>query len=291
MITILAGTSYVPIPMMCRSGPALALRMAAYGSEGTKNMPFDESSIWEQVNAGHSCDWYKAAGKFVPIHIRAYLRSPVIADEWLPLDGLLLYQAHRFQAGGGPEVTVPGGHETNSVARLPLDTVRFGRRDWFYKSSWAQWPDHTVEGQDYWNKRVDSQWLDLVDFGNRRGKVVTRQGRYKSYHMPIFYRSALWIDWYCVGCIDSLRLLLPIVTHIGKKGSQGWGRVRKWVIEPWPEDWSVWCDGQLMRGVFERDVMELIQQHGKYRPFEIAHYGVRPSYYKKNNQYKLAVPA
>lgn len=252
---------------------------------------FDESKIWEQVEAGHACDWHKAISGFEPLHIRAHLRTPVVADEWMSLDGLLLYQVHRFQAGGGPEAAVPGGSRTNSVARLPLATVRFGQRDWFYRCSWAQWPEHTVEGQDYWNKRFDSRFADLIDFEGRRGKVTIKSGQYKAYHMPIFYRAALWIDWYAVGCRAALELLLSTVTHLGKKSSQGWGRVIEWQIEPWPEDWSMWCDGRLMRGVFERDALEFIQQHGKCESFEIAHYGVRPPYYKGENQYRLAVPA
>lgn len=254
-------------------------------------MPFDRDKLDRMCNAGHALDWHKPAGKFEPLRIRAHLRTPVVADEWMPLDGLILYQAHRYQAGGGPEATIPGGHNTNTVARLPIDTVRFGRRDWYYKCSWAQWPDHAVEGQDYWNKRFDSQFADLVDFGGRRGKVKIKSGQYKAYHMPIFYRATLWIDWYAVACRKSMELLLSTVTHIGKKGSQGWGRVAEWQIDSWPEDWSVWCDGRLMRGVFQRDAMEYVKEIRQYKPFQIAHYGVRPSYYKKNNQYKLAVPA
>ncbi len=234
-------------------------------------------------------DWHKVAGAFEPLHVRAYLRTPVVADRFLPLDGLLLYQAHRALAGCGPQQTIPGGQPTNTVSRLPLATVRFGQRDWYYKCSWAQW-SHDVEGSDYWNKRFDSQFADLIDFGNRRGKVIVEQGEYKAYHMPIFYHAACWVDWYCVGSRAALEFLLPIATHIGKKSSQGWGRVSHWVIESWPEDWSVWCDGRLMRGVPERDALELIQRAGRFEPFNIMHYGVRPPYYRKNNQMRLAVP-
>jgi CRISPR type IV-associated protein Csf3 len=234
-------------------------------------------------------DWHKTAGALEPIHIRAYLRTPVIADRFLPLDGLLLYQAHRALAGGGPEQTIPGGEQTNTVSRLPLGTVRHGRRDWYYKCSWAQW-SHTVEGRDHWNKRFDSAIADMVDFQGKRGKVIIEQGKYRAYHMPVFYRSALWIDWYAVGCLASLQYLLQIVTHIGKKASQGWGRVKEWVVEPWPDDWSTWVDGRLMRGVPQKDALAFVQQSRKFAPFDILHYGIRPSYYRANNQMSLAVP-
>jgi CRISPR type IV-associated protein Csf3 len=139
-----------------------------------------------------------------------------------------------------------------------------------------------VEGCDYWNKRFDSRYADLVDFGGRRGKVIIEKGPYKAYHMPIFYRAALWVEWYCVGDKAAIEYLLSTVTHIGKKTSQGWGRVIRWEIESWPEDWSVWRGDRLMRGIPVEDV------GGK--PFRLLYYGIRPSYWQRENQMPLAVP-
>lgn len=216
-----------------------------------------------------------------PLHIRAWLRTAVVADQWLPLDGVLLYQAHR-DAMGPQIVTIPGEYSAQGISTLPLAIEHPGRRIWYYRCSWAQW-SHDVEGRDYWNKRFDSAFADLVDFGNRRGKVIVGEGRYKAYHMPIFYRAALWIDWWCVGDRAEIEYLLSTVTHLGKKAVQGWGRVIRWEIEPCAEDWSVWRDGELMRGVPAQDV----EGRGM---FNIAHYGIRPSYWYRHNQMPLAVP-
>jgi len=219
-----------------------------------------------------------------PLHVRAYLRTPVIADRWLPLDGALLYQAHRDLLG--PQtVTIPGEYTTvNGVSTLPLVIEHPGRRNWYYRCSWARW-SHDVEGSDHWNKRFDSQFAHLVDFENRRGKVIIEQGQYKAYHMPVFYRAALWVEWWCVGDKAKIKYLLSTVTHLGKKSVQGWGRVIRWEIEPCADDWSVWRDGQLMRGVPTEDVCDL------HIPFNLAHYGIRPSYWKQSNQMPLAVPS
>ena len=204
-----------------------------------------------------------------PLHIRAWLRAGVVSDKWLPLDGILLYQAHRDKSGARI-VTLPGRYTNNGVATIPLAIEHPGRRNWFYRCSWAHW-SHDVEGQDHWNKRFRMNLADLVDFGKRRGKVVIKRGKYKAYHMPIFYRSALWIEWYCVGDKTEIEFLLSTVTHVGKTQSQGWGRVAKWLVEPWPEDWSVWHDGELMRGIPTEDVA------GMNRTFTIKNYGIRPS--------------
>jgi hypothetical protein len=216
-----------------------------------------------------------------PLRIRAWLRTGVIADRWLPLDGVLLYQAHRDMMG--PQVvTIPGDYSCQGASTLPLAIEHPGRRNWYYRCSWAQW-SHQVEGTDHWNKRFDSSLADLVDFRGRRGKVIVGEGQFKAYHMPVFYRAALWIEWYCIGDRTEIESLLCTLTHLGKKGVQGWGRVIRWEIEPCMEDWSVWREGKLMRGIPGEDVPE-------HMPVNLAHYGIRPSYWKSENQTMLAVP-
>lgn len=226
---------------------------------------------------------YRDRYNLEPLHIRAYLRSGVVADRWLPLDGILLYQAHRRQAGV-QIVTIPGEYSAQGPVTLPLGIIRPGRKNWYYQCSWAQW-SHNVEGKDYWNKRFDSIFADLVDFSDRRGKVVIEAGQYKAYHMPIFYRVALWAEWYCVGDKAEIEQLLSTMTHLGKKGAQGWGRVSDWLIESIPDDWSVWRNGKLMRGIPAEDAIGV----GVF-DFKLGNYGIRPSYWKKSNQKDLVMP-
>lgn len=222
--------------------------------------------------------------RFEPLKVTAHLRVGVVADQWLPLDGILLYQACR-DAFGPQLATLPGGSPEKQGIEMPLLIVHPGEPDRYYACSWAQpQPWWLAEGRDHWNKRFDSQFAGLIDFRGRRGKVIIEQGRYKAYHMPIFYRIARQIEWYCMGDPSGLRFLLSTVTHIGKKGSQGWGRVIRWEIEPWTEDWSVWRGKKLTRGVPARDVAD------KDRPFNVAVYGIRPSYYRKENQMALMIP-
>jgi len=219
---------------------------------------------------------------FIPLHVRAWLRSPVIADRWLPLDGVLFYQACRERCG--PQiVTTPGTYavELESI-RLPMAIEHPGQQNWYYRCSWARW-SHEIEGTDHWSKHFNSALADLIDFGKRRGKVIIEQGRYKAYFMPVFYRAALWVEWYCVGDKTEIEYLLSTVTHIGKKGVQGWGRVMHWEIVPCEADWSIWRDGRLMRGVPYEDLTPGIMVN-------FANYGIRPSYWRRENQMMLAVP-
>lgn len=214
-------------------------------------------------------------GSHEPLHVRAHLRTAVIADRYLPLDGILFYQAMRNEHG--PQVvTIPGQCILCEEDTLPLAVANDGTPEWYYRCSWARW-SHEVEGRDYWNKRFDAQFSDLIDFSKRRGKVLIEQGRYKAYHMPVFYRAASWVEWWCVGDRERIEYLLSCCAHIGKKTAQGWGRVSQWEIEEAPEDWSVWRDDELMRGI----------------PGELGdlqHYGIRPSYWLPANQTMLVMP-
>lgn len=219
------------------------------------------------------------------LRVRACLRSGVISDRWLPLDGLLFYQAVRRDLGP-QELTLPGasmlqqpkGAET--INRLPLKYVH--AKDWYYHCSWARW-SHTEEGQDHWNKRFDVGFADLVDFRGRRGRVTIEKNEYKAYHMPLWYNAALWVEWYCVGDRRDIEELLSTVTHIGKKTSQGWGRVSRWEIEPIEDDWSIWQGDKLMRGIPR-------YHWPKERPANTSLYGIRPSYWDRRNQVELVMP-
>ena len=217
-----------------------------------------------------------------PLHVRAYLRTGVVSDRYLPLDGVLLYHSARQRLGdrvaADPGATIPG---QQAKVRVPIGMEHAGTPDWYYKCSWAQWPEHAVEARDYWNKRFDLSLADLIDFHGRRGRVVIEQNDYKSYHMPLYYRAALWVDWYCVGDECDIRSLLGLVTHLGKKTVQGWGRVARWAVTPIAEDRSVWDGGRLMRG---------IPSHLAPGDHLQAWYGVRPSYWRRENQMMLAMP-
>jgi CRISPR type IV-associated protein Csf3 len=228
-----------------------------------------------------------ASPEYAPLRVRAWLRTPVVSDQWLPLDGALLYQSTRADLGS-QDTTIPGASllaqpkgEEMRGGRLPLAIVH--AKDWYYRCSWAQWGPF-VDGQDHWAKRFDMSLADLVDFHGKRGKIDTSAAAYKAYRMPVFYRSALWVEWYLVGKVDDLTPLVFTITHLGKKTSQGWGRVALWEIEPMEMDWSIWRENRLMRGIpryhFPKD----------REPERIGLYGVHPSYWDKRNQIELVLP-
>jgi hypothetical protein len=218
-----------------------------------------------------------------PMRVRAYLRTGVISDRYLPLDGVLLFQAAR-RTFGPRDATLPGqsrGHSPKHVHGLVPLVERNPGRQWYYACSFAQWPEHVAEGKDYWNKRFDNGYAELLDLGRQR-KVNVGEGRYRSYHMPVFYLAALWVEWYAVGNIDAVRSLLADVWALGKKTVQGFGRVARWEVEPWPEDWSEWRRGQPMRAIPASALPAT--------PTNLRLWGFRPSYWLPENQALCLMP-
>jgi CRISPR type IV-associated protein Csf3 len=216
----------------------------------------------------------RAANGFEPLKITARLQSPVISDAALPIDGILYYMWHREQFGR-QDITLSGiSDELPGSALLPLERRNTHVPEWFYAASWAQWDGVVTEGTDHWNKRLDIGLTDYLEIP--KSKLDISAGRYKSYHMPVFTRHALAVHWYVVSNKDSIWRLLKFVTNIGKKGSQGYGAVLDWSMEP-TEDYSErGADGRLMRAIPSATGTRLI--------------GYRPSYWNPRHQAMCEVP-
>lgn len=214
---------------------------------------------------------------FEPLRITATPQCGIISDAYLPLDAVLYYQVMRERLGE-QTVTIPGQSYGGPVDHaLPLKQLNSHTRQWFYAASFAQWPEHATEGTDYWNKRMDLSLIDLVDWRGRKPRLEVSAGRYKAYHMPVYYRHALSVTWYVVGDKAELERLLRFVTHLGKKGTQGWGSILRWAVESVPYDWSVRSTtGKLMRAVPD--------------PESPTVYGLRPSYWLPKHQFPCQLP-
>jgi CRISPR type IV-associated protein Csf3 len=202
--------------------------------------------------------------------------APVMGDLTLPLDSILHYLVHR-EAYGSEEFTTPGAPTVVDGCKdtsLPLARVDEHGPMWFYAASFAQWGDYYVDGGDHWSRRFAMGRVKYLD--ERKVSVDIASGRFKSYRMPVFYRHALEIHWYAVGLQRRIAELLPHMTHIGKKTSQGWGAVTEWRVEKVPEDFSVYGPrGELMRAVpAEGGILS----------------GFRPSYWYSKNQAPCRIP-
>lgn len=168
-------------------------------------------------------DHYAALPKR-PLIIVAEMATPIIHAEphCTHLDSILAFGALTTF----PVESIHGAGGVSAVP-LPLDLV------WVSPDGlplWACTPLRPVarhlDGKEYWHKRYP---VDRAAFGQRLNAVTTA-GRWKEYRTPVSTAQADRLDAMCIGHADEIRALLDVVTHIGKKGSMGYGRVARWSV-------------------------------------------------------------
>ena len=213
---------------------------------------------------------------FRPLRVTAHLAAPIASDFMIPLDGVLYYHAMREQHGV-QEFTQPGqDHAVRATAvSLPFLRHREETPQWFYACSWAQWPERYASGMTHWNKRLDVPEARFLE--SRSARIDTKSGRYKAYHMPLYYRHARSVFWWVVADPQWLRRMLGWVVALGKKTQMGWGAVSRWEVAPAPADYSIRdAAGELVRAVPSAA--------------GTAHMGYRPSYWLPKNQALCELP-
>lgn len=164
---------------------------------------------------------------------------------------------------------------------LPLVKGEDGR--WKSSSGFYIQYDEITE---YWHKRFNDSEAGLyLDFKGKRGKVNTQAGETKAYRMPQVIRVISDVEFYAVGDIEEVRRLLnTYITNIGKKGAQGYGYVKEWIVEEWHEDWAEYGPYGIMRPTpFDAKQMPK-------REYQIRVYGIKPPYWLKENQKVCVIP-
>ena len=118
---------------------------------------------------------------------------------------------------------------------LPLARCIPSSGPWHWAATCA-WPDPIPDSFDvhYWTGRVDHRHLEHLTA--TLPKVVSdRQGRYRARRMPLITTPCLTLTWHAVGDAARIRALLADVHALGKKRSQGEGRVLSWTITDAPQ--------------------------------------------------------
>lgn len=217
--------------------------------------------------------------EFQPLHIRAYLQTPIICDRYLPLDGIIFNQFIREKFGAKSH-TLPrqSTNKEYSGFNLPLQKRNMNEEEWYYACSFAVFPTIALRDKHEYAKRFDFHEAGTyADFEGRRGRIDTARGEFKNYFVKEYTWSTPYVDWYARGIKDELEKLLAFCTHIGKKSSQGCGSLLCWEVMETDKDWYKNDDkGNLMRAI--------PSQNGQY------YYGIRPAYWHPRHQAKVLLP-
>lgn len=160
-----------------------------------------------------------------PLQVTGYLLNgyiPSASNGALHLDGVLssaVFAAHpcyfRMIAAA-------------TVAPLPLKRLWQSDEGIILYASGDFVPETDCKGQEYWHKRYPTDRNEW----SKKLNANTTAGQYKDYRVPVDVRITPKITALCIGNQAEIERLLSYITHVGKKSSQGFGRVAKWEVGP-----------------------------------------------------------
>jgi hypothetical protein len=91
---------------------------------------------------------------------------------------------------------------------------------------------------EFFAKRIGVEYAGLLS-EDQRLVVATGNSWTKSYRLPMLTRNVDRVVWFVTGAKRKhLKSLLDSVQSLGKKRSQGFGRVASWEFEEVEQDWS-----------------------------------------------------
>lgn len=185
---------------------------------------------------------------FEPLKITAKLQTPVCFNDFLRFDNIL----SGAKAKDILKETYYSKRDMYGKIELVIETLskflKFNEELQVFHASCA------TDGKEFvtaYSKRWNSGKDRCVKFkGKGRQEIDTLRGFYKAYRNPLVYHSIPEIVFYANGDKNEIeRLLNENIAYIGKKASQGYGRVKQWSVEVIDEDKSIFNNGKLMRFV------------------------------------------
>lgn len=84
----------------------------------------------------------------------------------------------------------------------------------------------SCESREYWHKRYPVHRAHI----GAKANAKTTAGRWREYRVPVTANSCRTVKAVCVGSQAEVERLLSHVSHVGKKGAAGYGRV-EWRVE------------------------------------------------------------
>jgi len=169
---------------------------------------------------------------FVPLMVTARLDGPIILTQHAPaLDALLAYAV--AQEVGLPPLEVQG--DEAPTVEVPLARSQCGR---YHQASFGIARAERSE-LSHFNRKFPIEVAQAI--GDAKvNRVDVSSGRNKSFRLPQerIHLEADRVTWFAIGDIPEVRALLSWVTRLGRKRSQGAGRVAEWrVVEV--ESWGL----------------------------------------------------
>ena len=237
----------------------------------------------------------------IALQVHAHLAHGIAhGPPWaVSLDGIArrgTMGANRRPRPAPPAATCPASTHTRYPADLDLPLAkctRAGGDTWHWAATCAYPGTVTSMPQTrYWTGRADHRALGQLA-ARLPASISDRQGPYRARVMPLLVTPTRTVCWRAVGDPTRIRDVLFGIDAIGKKRSQGEGRVLRWEIEAMPEidDWTaghLHPDGALGRPVPEAC---LLGKGPRPRTGGRGLAGIRPPYMHPARRSNLILPA
>lgn len=169
---------------------------------------------------------------FVPLMVTARLDGPIILTQHPPaLDALLAYAV--AQEAGLPPIEMQG--EEAPTIEIPIARTPCGR---YHQASFGIARAERSE-LSYFNRKFPVE-IGQAMGGEKINTIDVSSGRNKSFRLPQerIHLEADRVVWFAIGDVPEVRALLSWVTRLGRKRSQGSGRIAEWsVVEV--ESWGI----------------------------------------------------
>jgi CRISPR type IV-associated protein Csf3 len=189
--------------------------------------PLPSVSAWRKGQKQMS--WQERVEKYAslskaPAIVTATMATPIayVSGYTVQIDSLL-------SAAALTDHPAPSHWDKVAIVPLPIDLV------WVSPEGLPLWActalapvGDTADSREYWHKRYPTHRADLSD----RQNANTSSGRWREYRTQISAQFSTHLQALVIGNIEECKRLLDGITHIGKKGGMGYGRVLSWSVTP-----------------------------------------------------------
>jgi CRISPR type IV-associated protein Csf3 len=224
---------------------------------------------------------YQCGEDFQPLQVSFKVRPPVfLAHPWLYFDSLIQYLCLR-DALGEQFYILP------SDITLPVEDLQIPIKKTMdvYHASVSQF-DKAPLYQSTIYKRFNDKNVESLKPKQRKGKVHTDRGYFKDFMINLPFITPELITFYTCADPKEIKRLLPHLTHLGKKGAIGGGKILGYTVEEAETDYSFYKDGNIMRPIPQ----ELARSFPLLEGTQFMNSSYKPPYWDKSNIKMCLVP-
>lgn len=224
---------------------------------------------------------YQCGEKYQPLQITFKVRPPVfLAHPWIYFDSLIQYLCMR-DALGELYYILP------TDEKIPVEDLQIPikKTEDVYHASVSQF-DKAPLYQSTIYKRFQDKNVDKLKPRQRQGRVHTDRGYFKDFMINLPFITPNEVSFYTCADKSEIKKLLIHLSHLGKKGSIGGGKILDIQIEETETDYSFFKDDKIMRPIPQKMARSFPLLEGS--TFMNSSY--KPPYWDKSNITMCLVP-